>query len=77
MILDSENCTVTLRGLESRIPPKSFALLMYLARRKKADEAPLHRPSKAGDPKLTAALSKIYEDLPRARDEDIFSGDIT
>jgi hypothetical protein len=77
MVLDVDSCNVTIRGLEAKIAPKNFALLLYLARRKEAGRGPLHRPSKAGDSELTEALSTIYRDLPRARDEDIFSRNIT
>jgi hypothetical protein len=78
MSLDGESRTTDIRGLSGQVPPKSFALLVYFAQRKKAGKEPLNRPAKAGDPKLKQELAEIYEHLAGSSNKkNVFSQDIT
>jgi len=78
MTLDIDRRTIEIKGISGRIPPKSFALLVYFALKKNANKEPLARPSKAGDEILTEELASIYADLPgSANKKDIFTTPIT
>jgi hypothetical protein len=78
MTLDIEKRTIEIKGISGSIPPKSFALLFYFARRKEAGKEPLPRPSKAGDENLKQELAGIYANLPGSLNKkDIFTQSIT
>ena len=77
MQFDLERSAIIIRGLEKRVAPGKFATLCYFAKRKLANEGALKRPNDKGDAALTESILEIYRDLPKSRDEDIGSGNIT